>query len=424
MNNISVPQFFKDFTGSIDDFRILIDNLSRGTADPNKYGDAEAQLKLLNEIHNSFVGIHPTNANNSVQPADLGEWFYYNHRYYHMRGGSGGGTQGTQGAQGVQGAQGSSGVNTIQNSIEVGVNVGGYGIGDIIDAGTDFETIFRTLLTTIVDVLGINPNPTAHNTQFPSNTVEVGTIKSFTLGVNWVDGYFTSANTTVYTNERFNENNHTTNGRLPAGCTQGTVTYSGAGLNGNTVQDLIVGAQKYEYNANVPWDQSTADPKMSNNESSAVKIAAGYKNIKSSFEGKYKYFYGFVQGRTGTPPDYSDAIISQADLSDSTKLNSKSDGYLNNATNAAVILSMDSRGKTPYTAHAIIIPEGFHIESAETSTGTFIDHDTVAAAWLHRSSFAYSVNNGVTETIYNVYIRHVLPGDGIEYKNIRIERNS
>lgn len=425
MNNISVPQFFKDFTGSITDFRLLIDNLSRGTADPDKYGSPDEQLKLLEELHKSFVGIHPTNANNSVQPDDLGEWFYYNHRYYRTGGGSGGCSQGAQGAQGVQGAQGISGTTATKDIIAVGVNIGGYNSGDVIEPGTDFETIFRTLLTRIVDVVKTEPNPRAVNNGFPNGIVEVGTIQSFTLGINWVDGYFSSADTEAYTNEQFNENNQTTNGRLNAGCVQGAVTYTGTpgtGLQGNQVQGLVIGPMNYTYKVTVPWGESTAVPKMSNNEPSAVKINAGSKDIQSSFAGKYKYFYGYVEGRNVN--DYTGVIASQADLNDPTKIIMayKGDSWLNNNGVAAQLASMDSHNKGSYTAHAIILPDGFHITAAKTSTGNDLGPEAIAA-WELRDSFDYIPTGGQSPTVYHVYIRHVLQSSGgIEYKQIRIER--
>jgi hypothetical protein len=438
MNNISVPQFFKDFTGTIDDFRLLIDNLSRGTADRDKYGDAEEQLKLLNELHNSFVGIHPTDANNSVQTTDLGEWFYYNHRYYHMRGGSGGGVQGAQGArgtQGVQGIQGASGggAGVIENAIEVSANVGGYNAGDTIEAGTDYETIIRTLLTSVIDVATIAPSPTKNFSGFPSSStpVEVGTLKSFTLNVNWVDGYFESADPTIYTDARFDELNHTTGGKLAAQCTQGTVTYSGVGLPGNTnnvVSNLVVGAQTYTYTAHVPWSQSSKIAKMSNGEDSNKRIAASSKDLSSSFTGKYKFFYGFIEGRVAEPgytPDYSDVITSQADLNDSSKFIKPSDGssgiawdWLNNATNAATI-TLNSNGKEPYTAHVIVIPTGFYIASAKNAAGTPVEH--IDEVYEFINNFTYT--NGGTTTTYNVYIHHSLPTVGGEYKDIKINRS-
>ena len=105
MNNISVPQFFKDFTGNLDEFRLLLENLERGTA--FEYGTEEEQSKLLEELHNGFVGIHPTVSEDSVHSNDLGEWFYFNRRYYHMNDVQG--VQGTRGKQGPQGAQGIQG---------------------------------------------------------------------------------------------------------------------------------------------------------------------------------------------------------------------------------------------------------------------------------------------------------------------------
>lgn len=82
MNSINIPHFFKDYTGSIDDFRILLENLNRGTAP--EYGTPEEQMVLLQELHKSFVGIHPNKSENSVNNIDLGEWIYYNKRYYHL----------------------------------------------------------------------------------------------------------------------------------------------------------------------------------------------------------------------------------------------------------------------------------------------------------------------------------------------------
>jgi hypothetical protein len=123
MNSITIPQFFKDFTGSIEDFRLLLENLANGTAD-HKYGETpEEQQRFLQEIHHGFTGIHSTNSENSLNPRDIGEWFYYNKRFYHTGGVGVQGVQGIQGIQGIQGTQGTQGNRGTQGTQgNVGIN--------------------------------------------------------------------------------------------------------------------------------------------------------------------------------------------------------------------------------------------------------------------------------------------------------------
>lgn len=167
---------------------------------------------------------------------------------------------------------------------------------------------------------------------------------------------------------------------------------------------------------------------MSNGEDSNKRIAASSKDLSSSFTGKYKFFYGFIEGRVAEPgytPDYSDVITSQADLNDSSKFIKPSDGssgiawdWLNNATNAATI-TLNSNGKEPYTAHVIVIPTGFYIASAKNAAGTPVEH--IDEVYEFINNFTYT--NGGTTTTYNVYIHHSLPTVGGEYKDIKINRS-
>ena len=96
MANIDIPNFFRDFVGSMEDFRTLLENLEWGRADESKYGPREEQPKILEQLHNSFVGGHPTDSTDSVNSEDFGEWLYYN-GVFHPTNGQGGGGQGLQG---------------------------------------------------------------------------------------------------------------------------------------------------------------------------------------------------------------------------------------------------------------------------------------------------------------------------------------
>ena len=81
-SNSKHMDFFKDFAGSIDEFRELMFLLYNGLADQNKYGDLENQKKLLNKINSGIVCIHPPNNPGSTDNDHMGEYIYANGTFY------------------------------------------------------------------------------------------------------------------------------------------------------------------------------------------------------------------------------------------------------------------------------------------------------------------------------------------------------
>ena len=77
-------EFFKDFTGSVGEFKELLRKLANGTADPNLYGNPQEQLALLAHIQSGVTAIHPNRSIDSLARRDLGEYLYINGRYYKM----------------------------------------------------------------------------------------------------------------------------------------------------------------------------------------------------------------------------------------------------------------------------------------------------------------------------------------------------
>ena len=81
-------EFFKDFTGSLAEFRTLLHLLQTGSANQAKYGSPEKQMELYNSVEHGFTAIHPNQTRHSTDDADLGQWLYINSRYYKTAHGS------------------------------------------------------------------------------------------------------------------------------------------------------------------------------------------------------------------------------------------------------------------------------------------------------------------------------------------------
>ena len=79
---LKVSDFLKDFRGSVDEFRTLLNLLGQGRADQTVYGTSEAQQALYRAIRGGIVSIHPTRAQDSISDTDLGEYLYINSRFF------------------------------------------------------------------------------------------------------------------------------------------------------------------------------------------------------------------------------------------------------------------------------------------------------------------------------------------------------
>ena len=294
---------------------------------------------------------------------------------------------------------GGTGSNTTENVINVsGVNIGGYSTGDSIPAGTLFETIFRTMLSKTIDVKANNPRASKHITNEPASEIEVGSRISFTLGMNYSDGYFTSSDTETYPNDEFNRINETTGGRLSARCAEGAKTYK---LNGTTIQSpeivsMVVDEKAYKYTGNVAYSASTAVAKMSNGEASDIRIAASSINVDLvSFTGKYKMFYGYTPHLSDL--DYSNVFTSKSSLSSLTNKWLDAETYAGEYDSEEETYVMSSNDQN--TSLVIVLPEYFYISATKNSLGAPIPVDE---KWIKQNSFSYQ--NETATTTYDVYV--------------------
>lgn len=346
-----------------------------------------------------FNGVIELTFRDDVSDARDGAWYYSGG----LVGAGGGGTGG----------------NTTENVINVsGVNIGGYSTGDSIPAGTLFETIFRTMLSKTIDVKANNPRASKHITNEPASEIEVGSRISFTLGMNYSDGYFTSSDTEAYPNDEFNRINETTGGRLSARCAEGAKTYK---LNGATIQNpeivsMVVDEKAYKYTGNVAYGTSTAVAKMSNGEASDIRIAASSINVDLvSFTGKYKMFYGY----TATNPslDYSNVFTTKASLGTLSNkfLNSNGDTFAGEWDADEETYVMTSTADKQ--AFVVVLPEYFEIVSTRNAFGQLIP---VNEKWIKQNSLFYA--NEAKTTKYDVYVLHSnIPST---YKEILINKKN
>ena len=301
---------------------------------------------------------------------------------------------------GLIGAGGGGGGGSVtENIINVsGVNIGGYNNGYSIPAGTEFETIFRTMLSKSIDVVAVSPKASKNVTGAPGDTVEVGSRLSFTMAMNYTDGYFQSSDKDLYTDAEFNRLNGTTTGKLNAGCERGADTFK---LNGTTiasgvVTNLIVEEKGYNYTGNSAFGPSTNIAKMSNGDNSSVRIGASSNNVNLvSFTGKYKMFYGYTPHLSDL--DYSNVFTSKSSLSSLTNKWLDAETYAGEYDSEEETYVMSSND--PNTSLVIVLPEYFYISATKNSLGAPVPVDD---KWIKQNSFSYQ--NETATTTYDVYV--------------------
>lgn len=301
---------------------------------------------------------------------------------------------------GLIGAGGGGGGGSVtENIINVsGVNIGGYNNGDSIPAGTEFETIFRTMLSKSIDVVAVPPKASKNVTGAPGDTVEVGSRLSFTMAMNYTDGYFQSSDKDLYTDAEFNRLNGTTAGKLSAGCERGADTFK---LNDTTiasgvVTNLVVEEKGYNYTGNSAFGASTNIAKMSNGDNSSVRIGASSNNVNLvSFTGKYKMFYGYTPHLSDL--DYSNVFTSKYSLSSLTNKWLDAETYAGEYDSEEETYVMSSNDQN--TSLVIVLPEYFYISTTKNSLGAPIPVDD---KWIKQNSFSYQ--NETATTTYDVYV--------------------
>lgn len=132
---------------------------------------------------------------------------------------------------------------SLSNAITPNTTVGFVNPETTIEAGSSLEDILRKIL--VKEVLATSVKPTNSLSVSGNSKREVGTaLGKVTLNPSYTDGYYKSEDTNVYTNEQFNTNNNTTNGKLNAGCTRGTITYY---KDSTVITDMVNEDEGFQY---------------------------------------------------------------------------------------------------------------------------------------------------------------------------------
>lgn len=302
----------------------------------------------------------------------------------------------------------------IESNIKVrGVTVGNILNGETIWAGTTMQEIFEHMLIKVIPPKATAPRAVAlspHGSNIPSPTVEVGTTVSFTMSTRYVDGYYSSSDTSLYPASEFDENNGCTGGTLPANCGLVSRNYyrDNAAVNASVYYESVPEGD-YDYKCSVTYMGSEVVPKDSGNEDDAsVVIPAGTSPKVDNF----KFYARFKVFRGNTPADpynlYGDRFTTQA------QLQTLEYGWLPTSGSSSPT-AMDSVDGN--TAFVLAIPSAYGITATSTVNGIPVNVDE---KWVYRHSVQYTVGN--VETVYKVYVMHALIPQ--TYTNIIITKQS
>lgn len=307
-----------------------------------------------------------------------------------------------------------------------GVEIGGYHDGDEVPQGMWIDKVIERMLTKEIDVSAVVPSASSNNTNFPSGDVEVGETRSFTLGMNYTDGYYESSNKAVYTNAKFDElNEGASGGKLNAGCVQGTRTYKygSTELSSNEVTVDPVQANAYSYSGTIAYSASNNEivPKKNTGVASSVSINAGNAGTAlGSFNGRYKIFYGYIVMESDQV--YDDVVPSSVDTSGNRGLQDLV--YITSGTTGSQCMSKFITSSTvnigtmistsTHSSFAIIMPDGYVVTEMKNSQGQPVNP---SEAWYNKATFTYT-HGGNINTTYKLYVMHRT--DATEYRSITV----
>lgn len=203
-------------------------------------------------------------------------------------------------------------INTsLSQKITAYTKVGFLEQGGTLAAGSSLTQILTQIL---VKEVGIKTtNPTATLSLSSTGNREIGTsLGEITLNPTYTDGYYSSADTSIYTNTMFEENNSgaSSDGKLSAGCVQGGVTFYKDSESLTDANESVEGFQykdetkvtmqkEYSFTAQYTYQAATVTNAKNNlKEDVTVNIAAGTTEksgaVKITFY--YKTYVGILEG--------------------------------------------------------------------------------------------------------------------------------
>lgn len=175
----------------------------------------------------------------------------------------------------------------LDKDITSNIKVGFLNANETLTAGMSLSEILERIL--IQEVGGKSNNPVVKlvlNSGIEKQR-EVGTaLGTVTFDVNYTDGYYSSADTNIYTPAQFNQQNNTTNGKLLAGCSEGdyTLYYNinnivGQNINSYTNEEIKIEPAEYKFHVNQTYSESEVKMVKSNlGNEKPVNIVAGNVN--------------------------------------------------------------------------------------------------------------------------------------------------
>ena len=374
------------YTKILETNTIPINSIEDGTAIPTNYPAYYSDNLNISEL------LLSTSSLNSVIE------FTFNDGAWHYSGGLVGG--------------GSGGDAIFTQGFEVtGMNLGQMTDGTPVAVGDRIETVVRKILTKVVDVKAVLPTMNFTVNKTLENIYEVGTELSFVVTSTLVDGYFESSNKSTYSDASFNEINHTSNGKLDAGCPViSTKYYLNNTLTVNTINITSIEEKTYNVQSKINYGNSTVVPKKNDGEDSSVRISNGWTSLATiTFKGRYKVFYGTTEKiLTNVERPYANVFTTKASLS------SLASTYINPSGVTTVTDSIWSTDAKP--SIVLVIPNFVSIENVSNAFGQSLanPYDKMKI----QNTITYTVNS--VTTTYNVYVMHNL--FGIEYKNFRVTK--
>lgn len=222
------------------------------------------------------------------------ELVYYNENWYYA-GGLIGSTSNTPIYENGKDIKINEETNTIDialdKDITSNIKLGFLNANETLTAGMSLSEILERIL---IQEVGGKPNNPVVKLVLNSgieNQREVGTaLGTVTFDVNYTDGYYSSADTNIYTPAQFNQQNNTTNGKLLAGCAEGdyTLYYNinnivgnivGQNINSYTSEEIKIEPTEYKFHVNQTYSESEVKMVKSNlGNDKPVNIVAGNVN--------------------------------------------------------------------------------------------------------------------------------------------------
>ena len=187
----------------------------------------------------------------------------------------------------------------LDKNITTNIKVGFLEANQTLTAGMSLSQILERIMIKEIGAKITKPQVTISTTV--NNNREVGTaLGTVTFDVNYTDGYYSSADTSIYTATQFNQQNNTTNGKLLAGCAEGdyTLYYNinnivgnivGQNINSYTDNEIKMEPVVYKFSLKQEYDESMVNTVKTNiGNNTDVNIPSGTAN---SNELGIKFYY-------------------------------------------------------------------------------------------------------------------------------------